>query len=100
RFEQLFLYPEVCPPRFDLLGFVRLCYLARHPMRFSRVVAGLLTRSSLLQAVLARPFDELESFRVIFDYTRAKAAASIRWPEVARNKIPFGSLETAEGFLK
>ena len=68
RFEQLFLYPEVCPTRFDLLRFVRLCYLTSHAVRILRVGA--------------RPWPALycrfESFGVIFDYTREKAAASIR----------------------
>ena len=35
RFEQPFLYPEVCPARFDLLRFVRLCYLTSHLVRIS-----------------------------------------------------------------
>src|SRR5258708_39446221 len=55
RLEQCFLYPEVCPPWFDLLGFIRLCDLASHPVRFSLVVAGVLTPEALLSTAVGCP---------------------------------------------
>src|SRR6266404_1763260 len=68
RLEKRFLHPVLSPARLDLLRFVRLCDLASHPVQFSSVAAS-------LGPPLPNGF---RTFRVIFDYTRRKAAASIR----------------------
>src|SRR6266850_585577 len=68
RLEKRFLHPILSPARLNQLRFVRLCDLASHLRQFSSVAADL----------GPPPPNEFRTFRVIFDYTRGKAAASIR----------------------
>src|SRR6266404_6460155 len=79
RLEKRFLHPILSPARLYLLRFVRFCDLASHPVQFSSVATG-----------LGPPvLNTFRTFRVIFDYTRRKAATSIRLSTWLSAVLPF-----------